>query len=90
MTYHGDGNYQDADAFGNSWTATSGSLVQLDGDVAHLVIASDHHTNDAGSIPRCGKGFFFQSQLSVQTLSVSVHPRVQPHAFTSVRTLNIL
>ena len=30
--------------------------------------ASDHHAADAGSIPRCGKGFFSQSQLSVQTL----------------------
>ena len=30
--------------------------------------ASDRYTADAGSIPRCGKGFFSQSQLSVQTL----------------------
>ena len=53
--------------------------------------ASDRHAADAGSIPRCGKGFFSQSQLSVQTrsLTVSVHPRAQSHAFTSVRTLKI-
>ena len=30
--------------------------------------ASDRHAADAGSIPRCGTGFFSQSQLSVQTL----------------------
>ena len=30
--------------------------------------ASDRHTAEAGSIPRCGKGFFSQGQLSVQTL----------------------
>ena len=28
----------------------------------------DRHAADAGSIPRCGKGFFSPSQLSVQTL----------------------
>ena len=37
-------------------------------DVAQLVRASDRHAADAGSIPRCGKGFFSLSQLSVQTL----------------------
>ena len=37
--------------------------------------ASYRHAADAGSSPRCGKGFFSQSQLSVQTLvRVSVHP----------------
>ena len=30
--------------------------------------ASDQHAADASSIPRCDKGFFSQSQLSVQTL----------------------
>ena len=51
----------------------------------------DRHAADGGSIPRCGKGFFSQSQLSVQTLlRVSAHPRVQSHALTSVRTLKIL
>ena len=30
--------------------------------------ASDRLAADAGSIPRCGKGFFSQSQLPVQTL----------------------
>ena len=55
-------------------------------DVAKLVRASDRRVADAGSIPMCGKGFFSQSQLSVQTFTVSVHPRVQSHAFTSVFT----
>ena len=37
--------------------------------------ASDRHAPDAGLIPRCGKGFFSQSQLSVKTLlRASVHP----------------
>ena len=31
-------------------------------DVAQLVRASDRHATDAGSIPRCGKGFFSMSQ----------------------------
>ena len=61
------------------------------GDVAQLVRASDRHATDAGSIPRCGKGFFSQSHLSVQTLlRVSLHPRVQSHALTYVCTLKIL
>ena len=30
--------------------------------------ASDWHAANTGSIPRCGKGFFSQSQLSVQIL----------------------
>ena len=52
---------------------------------------ADQHVADAGSIPRCGKGFFYQSQLSVQTLlRVSVGPRVQLRALTPVRTLKIL
>ena len=62
----------------------------MGGDVAQLVRASDRHAAEAGSIPRCGKGFFSQSQLSVQTLlRVSVQPRLQSHAFTSMRTLKI-
>ena len=61
------------------------------GNTAQLVRASDCHAVDAGSIPQGGKGFFSQSQLSVQTLlRVSVHPRVQSHVLTSVRTLKIL
>ena len=52
--------------------------------------ASDRHAAEAGSVPRCGKGFFFHSQLSVQTLLRCPYSlRVQSHAFTSVRTLNI-
>ena len=60
-------------------------------DVAQLVTASDRHATDVGSIPRCGKGFFSKSQLSVQTLlRVSVDPRVQSHTLTSERTLKTL
>ena len=45
------------------------------GDVAQLFRAPDRHAADEGSIPRCGKGFFSLSQLSVQTrLRVFVHP----------------
>ena len=37
--------------------------------------ASDRHAADAGLIPRCGKGFFSQSQLSVWAFfRVSVQP----------------
>ena len=45
--------------------------------------ASDRHAADAGSIPRCGKGFFSQSQLSAQTLLrrpyTPVHNRMHLH-----------
>ena len=52
------------------------------GDVAQLVRASNHHVADTGSVSLCSKGFFSQSQLSVQTLlHVSVHPCVQSRAF---------
>ena len=45
-------------------------------DVVQWVKASDRHAADAGSNPRCGKGFSSQSHLSVQTLfSMFVHPR---------------
>ena len=50
------------------------------------------HITDAGSSPRCGKGFFFfsQSQLSMQTvLRCPNSPRVQSHASTYVCTLTI-
>ena len=53
------------------------SHAHADGDVAQLVRASDRQFADAGSILRCGKGFFSQSPLSVQTLlRVSAHPTV--------------
>ena len=45
------------------------------GEVAEWVRALDRHTTEAGSIPRCGKGFFSQSQLSycVRTALVCNH-----------------
>ena len=47
-----------------------------------VVRASDRHAADAGSIPWCGKGFFSQSRLSVQTLSRCPYsPREQSHAY---------
>ena len=61
------------------------------GDVAQLVRASDRHAADAGSIPRCGQGIFLpESTFSADSLTMSIHPRVQSHALTSVRTLKIL
>ena len=43
--------------------------------------ASDQYAAEARSITRCRKGFFSQSQLSVQTqLHMSIHPCVQSHA----------
>ena len=59
-------------------------------DVAQLVRAWDHHAADTGSIPWCSKGFSSQSQLSVQTLSVSIDPCVRLHALTSVWTIKSL
>ena len=57
------------------------------GDVAQL----DRHAADAMLIPRCGKEVFSKSRLPQQTLSrVSIHPRVQSRALTSVRMLKIL
>ena len=48
------------------------------------------NVTDVGSTPRCAKGFFSQSQLSVQTpLWCSHNPRVQSYALTSVSTLTI-
>ena len=41
-------------------------------DVVQLVRASDRHAADAGSIPRCGKGFFSQSTFSADSLTVSI------------------
>ena len=35
------------------------------------------YNTDVGSSPKCSKGFFSQSQLSVQTLTVSVQPPVR-------------
>ena len=53
----------------------------------------EHRTGtiEAGLIPWCGKGFFSQSQLSVQTLLQCPYiPHVQSHALTSVCALKIL
>ena len=36
---------------------------------------SDWHATEAGSVPWCGRGFFSQSQLLVQTVTVSVQPK---------------
>ena len=72
---------------GNS--KTSATLKGLGCSSAGM--ASDRHAADTGSIPLCGKGFFFlpESTFSADSLTVSVSPRVQSHAFTSVRTLKI-
>ena len=53
-----------------------------------VVRASDRHAAEAGSITRCGKGFFSQSQLSVHSVLLCPYsPRVHSHALTSVHTL---
>ena len=54
-------------------------LQQSSGQECGLVgRASDLHAAEAGSIPRCDKEFFPQSQLSVQTLlRCPRSPRVQ-------------
>ena len=58
-----------------SWREAESVLVSYEMWSTNFVGASDRHAADGGSIPRCGKGFFSQSQLSVQTLlRVSVHP----------------
>ena len=60
-------------------------LVHQGRGCSSVIRASDRHAAEAGSIPRCGEGFFSQSQLSVQTLLPCPHsPRVQSHALTSV------
>ena len=52
--------------------------------------ASDRHAAESGSISRRGKNFSSLSQLSEQTLlRCPYSPRVQSHAFTSMRTLKI-
>ena len=65
-------------------------FVQGDGDVAQLV---EHRIGTPPTqvrFTRCGKGFFSQSQLAVQTLLRCPYtPRTQLHALTSVRTLKI-
>ena len=66
------------------------NLLMGEWDVTQLVKALDRHAANAGSIPRCGKGFSSLSQLSVQTLFRCPALRVQSHALTSVRTIKIL
>ena len=47
--------------------------------------ASERHAAEAGSIPRCGKGFFLlESTFTAVSLPVSVHPRGQSPVLTSV------
>ena len=51
---------------------------------------SNGHAAETGLIPQCGKGFFFQSQLSVQTLLRCLYsPCVQSHALASVHMIKI-
>ena len=66
------------------------TTLAVKGLMMMMMRASNRHAADAGSSPRCGKGFFSQSTFSADSLMVSVHPRLQSHALTSVRTLKIL
>ena len=53
-----------------------------------VIRAADWRAADAGSIPRSGLGFFLpESTFSADSLTVSVHSRVQSHALSSARTL---
>ena len=56
-----------------------------------IQLKKPQHITDAGSSPRCGKGFFSQNQkLPVQTLlRCPYSPCVQSHASASGRTLQI-
>ena len=60
------------------------------GDVAQLV---EHRTDTSPTqvrFPGAAKGIFLpESAFSADSLTVSVHPRAQLHAFTSVCTLKI-
>ena len=47
--------------------------------------ATDRHAAETGMIPRCSKGFFFQDQLSVQTLLPCVRTPPYAVACTNVR-----
>ena len=60
------------------------ALVTEDADVALLV---DWHATDAGSISRCGKGFFSRSSFSADSY---VYLCVQSHTLTSVCPLKVL
>ena len=52
--------------------------------------ASDRHATETDSTPRCRKGFFSMSQLSVQTLlRCPYNIRVQPHAIQSVHVKDL-
>ena len=70
---------------------SSALIILVGGDVAQLI---EHRTGTPLTqvrFPEAARDILFQTQLSVQTLlRVSVHPRVQSHALTSVRTLKIL
>ena len=88
----GCGNTQTTAAKAQTTTKLQ-TRVKQGGDVTQLVesdilytlfgrITSDRHAADACFIPRCGKGFFSQSKLSMQTLTVFVHPRVQSHTLS--------
>ena len=58
------------------------------GDVAQLVERRTGTPLTQLRFPRGRTGFFSQGQLSLQILlRVSVHPRVQSHSLTLVRTL---
>ena len=51
---------------------------------------SDQRAADAGSIPWCSTGHFFQSTFGADSLMLFIHPRVWSHTLTSVYTLKNL
>ena len=59
--------------------------------VTQVVRASDRRAVAQVRFPGAARDKFFpESTLSADSLSVFVHPRVQSHALTSVRTIKIL
>ena len=73
------------------WWPYDSERVNFGGNVAQLV---EHLTGTPPTqvrFPGAARDFFLlESTFSADSLTVSVHPRVQSHAFTSVRTLKIL
>ena len=51
------------------------SLFYMDSFVGKVSDRKSKRNIDPGSIPRCDKGFFSQSQLSVLTLTTFLRPR---------------
>ena len=78
--------------FSNVWPFMPRSALVRGWGCSSVGRASDQHAAEASLIPRCGKGFFSQSQLSVQTLLrcpyTPVCNRMHLHLCARQRTLS--